>query len=530
MQKKPFEKDAFIYCPENYPLGFTKWIREEILARDNVLLYKPGNTRGFCYRCRKKVTAESYADRFSQQKCYPTTCPNCGETVRPVLEGGALWDADYINNVATLQKDARGILWIRHFHILRNEAFIPSRDIKEISRYAIRDGHVAKWMKEINERMGWSAMSRCIKFTLDDWTHTKNVTDVFDGSYEFFLPKNWKKLLSGTCLQYLDLEEYLNYDNRVQVNRYDGSYITTYKNVIRHMVDWARYPAVEKLWKSGFTTIVLQKEFGDAKSRSISWKQNTIEKALGFPLRFCSRDRREMQIWEADVYKRLWNAHKKGKLSEPEIHLVHDIALKRPLYLIMEIIETVPAGKAIKYLESEAHSGLVNPYITYRDYLKDCIKLNLDLANEQVMFPKNLYKAHQDTIRMIEYEKNEAERAQFEKQVKKLMRFAFHDRGMFIRPAADAAELIVEGKTLHHCVGSYASQMASGKTAIFFVRTEEKPDKPFFTLELRGTNVIQCRTLNNVTYESYPAVKQFVDKWLSKVVRKGEKKCRKKAA
>lgn len=524
-----FTKDIAGKCPENYPQGFVKWIREELLPEDRVLLYKKGNVKGFCYACHSHVEAASYAERFSQQKTYPSHCPKCGQHVLPVLEGGTLWSADYIRNVATVQKDRRGIVWIRHFHVLRNEVFTPDRDIKEICRWAIYEGKVLKWMKEVNERMGWSSMSRCVKVALTDWTDVSSVTEVFDGSYEFYLPRNWRNVLSGTCLQYLDLEEYLNFDNRVVVNNALGSYVATYKNVIRHMVDWARYPAVEKLWKSGFSTLVLQKEYGADKAKSIAWKQNTIEKALGFPLRLVKEERRSLQIWEADIYKRLWKLCQSGKIAEPEIELVHDTALKRPLYLIMEIINLVPAAKAIRYLESEKHDA-VNPYLTYRDYLNDCVALKLDLSNSQVQFPKDLRKAHQETIRMVQYEKNAAERTLFAKVVRRLKKFSHTANGYIIRPAADAVELIDEGKRLHHCVGGYASRMAKGETAIFFIRREDSPDTSFYTLELRGVNVIQCRTLNNKSYEAEPEIKAFVDNWLNTVVRKGGKACRKKAA
>lgn len=48
--------------------------------------------------------------------------------------------------------------------------------------------------------------------------------------------------------------------------------------------------------------------------------------------------------------------------------------------------------------------------------------------------------------------------------------------------------MIAEGQALHHCVGGYALRMAEGKTAIFFIRLAEEPDRPYYTLELQGKN------------------------------------------
>ena len=95
----------------------------------------------------------------------------------------------------------------------------------------------------------------------------------------------------------------------------------------------------------------------------------------------------------------------------------------------------------------------------------------------------------------------------------------------------DAVEkLTAEGKALHHCVGGYIKRMAEGETAIFFLRKVSEPDKPFYTLELQKKRVIQCRTEHNASYDRNPDVKNFVDMWMEKVVKKGGNKKAKEAA
>ena len=91
-------------------------------------------------------------------------------------------------------------------------------------------------------------------------------------------------------------------------------------------------------------------------------------------------------------------------------------------------------------------------------------------------------------------------------------------------------ELTAEGKDLHHCVGGYIRDMAEGETAIFFLRKANEPDKPFYTLELQKKRVIQCRTEHNASYDRNPDVKNFVDMWMEKIVKKGGNKKAKEAA
>ncbi|MBR6603069.1 MAG: PcfJ domain-containing protein, partial [Clostridia bacterium] len=69
--------------------------------------------------------------------------------------------------------------------------------------------------------------------------------------------------------------------------------------------------------------------------------------------------------------------------------------------------------------------------------------------------------------------------------------------GLLIRPAASQAELITEGKILHHCVAGYAANHANGKTSIFFIRHISDPEMPFFTLEYKNGKVEQNRGEHN---------------------------------
>lgn len=98
-----------------------------------------------------------------------------------------------------------------------------------------------------------------------------------------------------------------------------------------------------------------------------------------------------------------------------------------------------------------------------------------------------------------------------------LSRFSFDDRdtGLCIRPAASADQLRAEGRTLHHCVGTYAKQMAAGTTAIFFIRKRSAQQTPYFTLELdvKRLEVKQNRGLRNCARSE--DVVAFEEKWLA---------------
>lgn len=59
-------------------------------------------------------------------------------------------------------------------------------------------------------------------------------------------------------------------------------------------------------------------------------------------------------------------------------------------------------------------------------------------------------------------------------------------------------EIIDEGKRLNHCVGGYAQRHAEGRLTILFLRTTDKPDVPYYTMEVNTEGrIIQCRGYRN---------------------------------
>ena len=124
----------------------------------------------------------------------------------------------------------------------------------------------------------------------------------------------------------------------------------------------------------------------------------------------------------------------------------------------------------------------------------------------------------------MDYEENKEMFEKFKKVAKSLEKNCYKSKTLLIRPAADPAELKREGARLHHCVGGYAERMATRQTQIYFIRKTDEPDKPYFTLELRGKTIIQCRTLHNRSYDTEKEVKEFALTWLENVIRKTKAK------
>ena len=528
MKKRSMEKrgelmdEDYRLCPEALPEGLIDYIRREVLPEDRVIIYKRGNVNGICTVCGTQVHARGR--RFTQSAY--ATCPNCGARVICVLEDGCAFAANYIENIVAVQKGTDGeTVFFRQWLLHRDNSarWEHIEDfLQETVRYAIRGNKTAKWQKQGKD----SYYMRTERYELDEWTRWQD-NRIYDGSY-FFYPTGIEEALSGTAMQYADLEGYLEERGHN-------------KNPIYFLEYHARYPVIEFLWKAGYRNIVHNRIFGmDRENRNaILWERKKLKECFKFPLRILKlMPPEEWSLNDIQRVNDLWEKYG-GKVTDTEIRLV--LQSKVDIQLWSRATTYANAGRILKYIKNQTDKRKEkNPdkrsisqndtAQAYRDYLQECEQLHLDLHDKEILFPKDLTAAHNRTMEQVKFEKNKADQEKFQKAVEKLEKFAWGEGEFFIRPAREQMELTAEGKALHHCVGGYIKRMAEGETAIFFLRKVSEPDKPFYTLELQKKRVIQCRTEHNASYDRNPDVKNFVDMWMEKVVKKGGKKKAKEAA
>lgn len=526
MKKRSMEKrgelmdEDYRLCPEALPGGMIDYIRREVLPKDRVIIYKKGNVQGTCSVCGRKVHARGR--RFVQGT--RVNCPNCGTGVSCVLENGSVFASNYIENIVAVQKGTDGkTVFFRQWLLHRDNSarWEHIEDfLQETVRYAIRRNKTAKWQKQGKE----SYYTRTERYELDEWTRWQD-NRIYDGSY-FFYTGGIEEALSGTAMQYADLEGYLE----------EGGY----RNAIYFLEYHAKYPVIEFLWKTGYRNIVHNRIFGmDRENRNaILWEREKLKECFKFPLRILKL--MPPEEWKLDDVKRanyLWKNYGE-RITDAEMRMA--LQSRTDVQSLTGAMPYAGIGKILKYIqkqtekrkEEKGHTTYTPEGIirAYRDYLRECEQLHFDLHDREILFPKDLVAAHDRTMKQIVFEKNKADQEKFQKAVNKLEKFAWQKGGFLIRPAREQMELTAEGKALHHCVGGYIRRMAEGETAIFFLRKANEPDKPFYTLELQKKRVIQCRTEHNASYDRNPDVKNFVDMWIEKVVKKGGKKKAKEAA
>ena len=148
----------------------------------------------------------------------------------------------------------------------------------------------------------------------------------------------------------------------------------------------------------------------------------------------------------------------------------------------------------------------------YRGYLDMCRRMGYDMKNSFVLYPKDLQKSYDKTARRYGQKIDTLTKRDFAAVYLQLSgRLDFEKDGLKIVYPATPDDIVAEGNALHHCVGSYVERVAEEECIILFLRRCADECKPFYTIEVRGQEVVQVRGAGNCGMT--PEVKAFVAEW-----------------
>lgn len=209
-------------------------------------------------------------------------------------------------------------------------------------------------------------------------------------------------------------------------------------------------------------------------------------------------------------------------------------------FALTAVIAEVGASRALKYIvkQQQLHPKVAASKILveYKDYLHMSKELRVDMSHKSVRFPVDIIEAHKtitaryNEVRLeIEKLKGEKLNAGFNKAVNehyiRLGLTGFQKNGFRIVLPQLRTDLITEGQSLNHCVGSerYYKKCMMGTFMIFFIRKQENPEKTFFTMEMDTTNgrIIQLYGFGDCTAPK--DVREFANAFSRFMQRKGVK-------
>ena len=508
------------------PEEFKNWVWEHGMSFSRYGIYKETekNKAEFeCSYCKVKGVVDRTKIRLRNNE--KGECPFCKSKVTYKAKGrlaGVIRDtADFIY----IDRQEKGFL-LRYFW--------ASRQIRDGK---IKEGCIEETLFEY-KRCFWTVEKKSLRKEVYEWGvyHQRGVcrwipgfdSIISAGLYPDNLPQAWEH----TAMKYSGIE--------ILAKNYKGR--LPYEGAIPIYLEFPKFEWICKMGLNNLAADIVSNYY--LSTYVINYKANTIYEILGLTkvntkiLQKIDGNAYELQLLQEaqklDIHMSAEEVKEYYEVFGCDINLLREKMNKFSFhkffkYVDKEIERYIDKKSKDKLKREELIELKRNMANDWKEYLRWCRELKYDLDNMFIYMPNNFKQVHDRVAKEykdLKDRKAAAEKRRRDKLVEKKMKkirkdmeeiFSKNDgvdalnikgNGLILMVPANSDDIKKEGEALHHCVGTYIERVAKGETAIFFVREEKNPDKPYYTLEWRDNKVIQCRGMNNCSVTD--RVKAFV--------------------
>lgn len=284
-----------------------------------------------------------------------------------------------------------------------------------------------------------------------------------------------------------------------------------------------QYPWIEKFWSCDKSMAIAKMILGCEKELDIRRYEATPNKILGLTrslyhtylknsIRFCGN----LQ------YHDLLNVIDKFGQERTETILRHLVDLTDPegyeaccwpyLSLLMRTDVQYDPETLYEYLGDRIYTyqGITSPSLGGKllaDYLDVCRELGV----KPDKYPKSLHLTHDIAIKNYKIVLNQKIKEQFLAAVDKYKDLAYQGKDYSVIVPSCADDVVNEGASLSHCVGSYINKIINEGVQILFMRHTSDPDTPLITLDIRNGFLYQAAGFGNRDLSSWEA--DFIKEW-----------------
>lgn len=496
-------------CIPALPRGLKRWIHRSVMLSYFFYDYKRGkkDVPGVCSACGKEIVLSGVKQGAK------LACPHCRKEIicKPrSRRGSSMYDRD---TCQVMQHTGNGEIVLRIIKACYSYRGCDTPDIQvyenarhfinqeaesgrvriESFYYAYHGGILTDW--EEGERPRSSMFYEGFESDAAGHLYTGNLPEA----------------LVSTPWQYCPIAEYYRHFRRPFL-------------APRFLSAYLYHPALEHLIKTGFYAVVKNLVYGYTES-CLDETQHRTHRILGV----AAEDVRFLRSIDPDMSVLKIYQDYTGLKGRQEL-IVWQIQ-NAVGYDVLPILQHMTPHKAMRYLDSQyeflrlrktkygtqRYSSMQDLVSEYRDYLELCEKLNYDLKNSFVKFPKDLQKAHDKAAHRLKHKADAKERRAFAAVYRNIAgQYDFGKDGMKIVYPSTPDDVIAEGHLLHHCVGGFVERVADRECVILFLRRCSDPLKPFFTIEVRGRQIVQVRGMKNCS--ATPDVNKFIKAWEQRVL------------
>lgn len=491
--------DAAMALVPPEPKGFREWAFGDGMEESMYIYYhyEKQVREGYCTNCRKIVPV----DRPKHNKKGFCRCCNRMITFKSAGKAAPVIDDAEVLLLQKL-KDGSGYVLRRYsvYRRINRETFKrPTESIREKRRHFL-----GRYMRpESNYTHDLFRQINKVR-----WCNYGSGWDSYERQARLY-PDNLQGELAGTELKYIPLWLLLRSEN------------PKIESPIVMLFRAEKYPEVtEYLIKCGL--YALAREFLKNNRLEVSGLLDTRETDIRKALHITGEQLKILRERNAGtgMLRLMERANMEGvRLTEDQLNHMYDHAYQ---WQFIEYMKNTTPHKMLKYLDQCTNRQ------EYLDYLGMRRQCGYDMADTVILYPRDLKTAH-DRMVMETNRKKEEQRLKevrdkyphIEEQYGELSRqYAYTYRDWLIRPAMSAGEIVLEGRILHHCVGSeeYLKGHDDGKSIILMLRKKEEPDTPWYTVEYNRERekIVQWYS----EYDKKPdgeTVKRWLNRWEAEI-------------
>lgn len=502
------------------PDEFSAWYKK-IFGFENLLYYKKHGRKAdfICSCCGEEYTSvikrgDDYESQFEHVASEPkngmmSRCERCGAIGRYAAEGLHKVQDKVFKNAYLVQKFRGTGIVVRYYDIAKvmTKGLAEEYREVEIARIFIADER-RRVIKDYHLNDPWGE---------NGW-YNRNV-----GGFGNIYPKEAAAYFQAGCLeetpfQYSGIREYEIYKKEIKPQDYleyylDHKYLEMLSKmklvyVVDNLIGVGHYYCISINEEANTPYGFLKIEKGKTKLLSEKRGDSKILHVL------------QMEK-EAGIN---WTQEQEELIAPMNLH-TEDVVRAMKYMSMTQLINRCCkyAGVATEGIVkcTERYENLRSMINTYLDYIALREILGYDLHDGVMQYPRDITDAHNKVVAESNAKAMDKRIAEvlekygsIAKNYRKLRKKFFYEKeGLSIRPAKDAREIVIEGRTLHHCVGgdNYLSKHNDGSTYILFLRHEKSLEVPYITVEIsnNGREIRQWYGNNDTKPD-----KEEIDTWL----------------
>lgn len=467
---------------------------ESKVNQGNIIYYKRHGIYAdyHCCQCGEDYTlrTEPY-EGIEPIRTYPKPerlkafeCPKCGDSALLYPMGHA--KCTYQNFTTFLyQVAADGTLITRMYDVFVTRTPEGSRNIgtTEFERVFMRPGYCREYYR-YNSEDRWRK-DRNVAFS--------NINDLIEVNYD---------CIKDSQMKYLPQDMYKTIYSTAE--RIERKYLARYETV----ESFARCPQLETLFKNDFRNICRKIIWQRGSTNQVNKHAKELHEILRITrtqLKYLKESGKTETIGLQEL--EVGQIADKYRIKERDYDMLFKLYMNSSQATLNYLLRFQSITKlwniAHKYLKDDNFGNLRQVLTEYKDYLREREENGDDLSNTIYLKPRNLHETYTRMLLEAEQRKNEKYITDMmqkypnikSRSMKIPKRYTFKHEGLVIRPAIDAKEIVLEGRVLHHCVGSdnqhYLKDFNAGKSWIMVIRHINTPDAPYITVELKNDKIMQ---------------------------------------